>query len=212
MAATSTTHTWTTLARRALAATAVAAAATVALAVPASAHTPEVEAKCKDEKTVLRVKLENYQVKDGDDKPNSVRIVEVTDDGEQLVDEADFGRSFRESYEDFDPTEPHKFVVVVEAFDDPEGKEGWSKEFTEEVEACKEKPEEPSAPEEPPTSTETEEAPPTTTITTTTEVPIGANGQLAETGASIALPAVIGGLLLVGGGAMLFLIRRRSKA
>jgi hypothetical protein len=181
----------------------VAAAALVGMAGTASAHKPEIKAECTDAGTVLEVHLKQY---DGRGE-NSVTVM----DGEEvLLEKTVFQSDFEQKFEGLDATVEHTFTVDVKAHDDPNGDKGFTKVMTATAEACVTPPPSSETPPPPPSS----EAPPAPTTTTTTEVPApqGAAPPLAETGASIAIPLGIGALLLVGGGVMLFVVRRRSRA
>lgn len=191
------------------------AAGLIGFAGVASAHTPKINAECKGETTTLNVKLAAYNGK-------NANTIEVTDNGANL----DKGE-FRESYEhkfDVSGAVDHSFTVVVGAWDDKSGKNGWSFTQTIDVKACVTAPptsETTTTEEVPPTTeTTTSEAPPETTTsevapvvdTTSPAPPAAQGGPLAETGASIALPLGIAGVLIVGGVGALFVVRRRGKA
>lgn len=202
-----------------------AVAASVFAAAPAQAHTPVFTPGCEGEKSTLTVSLKAYQV--SGDKTNTVK---VTVDREE-VENRTFGHEFEAVY-----TRPgdvaHTFTVEVTAWDDPNGDRGWTKKFTPEVPACvKVVPPtttttttttttavtttETTAPTTTTTAVETtttESAPATSTTTTTAEVaPVADTGDdLADTGASIAIPLVIGLVLLGGGAALLIVLRRRA--
>lgn len=203
MALTLTSRRWADLARKttgAGVAVALAAVAALALATPANAHTPKVQASCEDEGTTLKVKLSNYNAQDDN-------ILTVVADGEAIIEEKVFGTSFDENWADFDPTVKHEFVVEVIAWDDPDGKKGWSFSETLPVEACAATP--PTTPEATPTTSKV--APAANKVAPTTSPASGDSEGLANTGASIAIPIVLGVLMLVGGGALLFLVRRRDS-
>jgi hypothetical protein len=181
----------------------VAAAALVGMAGTASAHKPEIKAECTDAGTVLEVHLKQY---DGRGE-NSVTVM----DGEEvLLEKTVFQSDFEQKFEGLDATVEHTVTVDVKAHDDPNGDKGFTKVMTATAEACVTPPPSSETPPPPPSS----EAPPAPPTTTTTEAPApqGAAPPLAETGASIAIPLGIGALLLVGGGVMLFVVRRRSRA
>jgi LPXTG-motif cell wall-anchored protein len=194
----------------------------IGFAGTASAHTPDVKASCEGDTTTLWVQLKSYNGKDG--KSNTVK---VTDGGQSLVD-----TTFKSAYEDSFETSgavDHVFTVTVKAWDDPQGDKGYS--FTKElkVEKCvvetttststetstsETTPPSETSTSETPTSSSTE-APPVSTTTvapTTTTTAAVEEAALAETGASIGLPLGIAGVLLVGGGILLFVVRRRGKA
>lgn len=189
----------------------------IGFAGTAGAHTNRSAAECVDGVTTLTVDLTAY-----DDSKKNKNTVTITDNDE-VLDDAEFGKGYQDTFEvpgDID----HKFTVDVKAWDDPEGKQGWTFTKVIDVAKCVE-------PTQPPTETET--TPPTETTTTTTEVPPTSTSSeappvpttpptttttevqeeaLANTGASIALPLGIAGVLIVGGIGALFVVRRRSKA
>ncbi|MPZ83742.1 MAG: hypothetical protein GEV28_26455 [Actinophytocola sp.] len=192
----------------ALSAVGVGVAATavlVGMAGTASAHTPKVKADCTENGTSLTVKLVSYN----DQKDNTVKIT----DGDTVVDEATFGESYDFAKDDFDNTVQHEFTVEVKAWDDPKGKEGWSFTKSKTVEACVEAPPEETTTTPPPPaeSSEAPPAPPASAPETTTSTEVE-EAALAETGASVALPLGIGAVLLVGGGVLLFVVRRHGRA
>jgi hypothetical protein len=176
----------------------VAAAALVGMAGTASAHKPEINAQCTESGTVLEVHLKEYN-------GNGENSVSVMDGDTELLAKTTFQSNFDQKFEGLDATVEHTFTVDVKAHDDPTGEHGFTKVLTATAEACVEAPPETTTP---PPSTSTE-APPAPTTTTTTEAPAP---PLAETGASIALPLGIGAVLLVGGGVLLFVVRRRGRA
>ncbi|MGH3876033.1 MAG: hypothetical protein ACRDSK_03250 [Actinophytocola sp.] len=181
----------------------VAAAALVGMAGTASAHKPEIKAECTDAGTVLEVHLKQYN-------GNGENSVTVMDGEEVLLEKTVFQSDFDQKFEGLDATVEHTFTVDVKAHDDPSGEQGFTKVMTATAEACVTPPPSSETPPPPPSS----EAPPAPPTTTTTEAPApqGAAPPLAETGASIAIPLGIGALLLVGGGVMLFVVRRRGRA
>ncbi|MER5262966.1 hypothetical protein ABTZ99_12945 [Actinosynnema sp. NPDC002837] len=202
----------------ALVGAAVAAlAATVFAAVPASAHTPKLEAKCQDGTTTLSVKLTAY-AESTSQKSNRIKVTV----GDEELENKDFGRSFEGSYSVSGDVK-RVFVVEVTAHD------GNQYSFTEKktVEACvvptttttspttttlpPTTTTEPSTTTVPPTTTESPSSAPTTTTTTPEVVPVADTGDgLANTGASIAIPLVIGVVLLGGGAALLIVLRKRA--
>jgi LPXTG-motif cell wall-anchored protein len=201
MAATSASRSWA-FARRALAASAVAAVGLIATAIPASAHNNNIQVGCDEEtgKTSIAVNLTKYS-----DKGNTLKI---TDNGAVLV-EKEFGGSTSFEKKDLPGDVEHVFKIVVKATDGDQ----YNVDQTRTVKACKEKEQPPTQPN-PPTQPPAPTNPPaqTTPTTTTTPVAVGANANLAETGASIALPIGIGALLLVGGAVLLFVMRKRGRA
>ncbi|MEU4768333.1 hypothetical protein AB0H12_34290 [Actinosynnema sp. NPDC023794] len=196
-----------------------AVAATVFAAVPASAHTPQLEAKCQDGTTTLSVKLTQY-AESTSQKANRVKI---TLDGDEELENKDFGRSFEGSYSATGDVK-RVFVVEVTAHDSAQ----YSFKETKTVEACvvptttttkslttttfPPTTTEPSTTTVPTTTTtESPSSAPATTTTTPEVVPVADTGDgLANTGASIAIPLVIGVVLLGGGAALLIVLRRRA--
>lgn len=172
----------------------------------AAAHTNSSKAECVDDTTTLTVNLTAYSGK----HENTVKIT----DGETVLDEnKNFGKEYSKVFEVPGDVE-HVFTIDVKAGDSD--RYSFTKEYK--VEACVETPPPSSETSTPPVETTTEtpaptssEAPPAPTTpptTTTTEQ----EEVLAETGASVALPLGIAGVLIVGGAGALFVVRRRSKA
>jgi LPXTG-motif cell wall-anchored protein len=177
----------------------------------ASAHTKDIDAYCKGDTTTFSVNLQNYSRK----KENQITI---SDNGKEIVNEGfkgEFVRQFTAS-----ATEKHTFKIDVEASDGNQ----YSVHDKKTVEACLIAP--PTQPTSsstttttttvtvPPsteTTTTTTEAAPVVATSTTTPPPAAQGGPLANTGASIALPLGIAGVLLAGGVVMLFVVRRRSS-
>lgn len=182
----------------------------------ASAHTPHVSAKCEENATVLKVKLDAYNAR----VTNTVKVT----DGDTTLDEGDFKSSYDEKFEVPNNVD-HSFTVEVVAGDDTSGKKGWSFTKTLAVKACvvETTTTTTTTTTTPPETTTTTEVPPSETTTTTTEVapvvntsttspaPEVQNEGLAQTGASIAWPLGIAGVLLVGGVVALFVVRRRGS-
>ncbi|MFI7679997.1 LPXTG cell wall anchor domain-containing protein [Actinophytocola sp. NPDC049390] len=177
----------------------------------AAAHTNKSSAKCEGDTTTLTVDLTAYN-------PEKTNSVTITDGDTVLHDDKDFGPEYKDVFEVPGDVE-HVFTIDVKAGDDPNGTEGWS--FTQEykIAACVEQTTPPSSEtttppvetttEAPvPTSSEAPPAPTTPPTTTTTEQ----EEVLAETGASVALPLGIAGVLIVGGVGAMFFVRRRNKA
>lgn len=171
----------------------------------ASAHTNRSSAECVDPNTTLTVDLTAYSSK----HTNTVKIT----DGDTVLDENnDFGKEYAKKFEVPGDVE-HNFTIVVKAGDND--RYSFTKEYK--VEACVEAPPSSETTTPPvetttetpaPTSSEAPPAPTTPPTTTTTEQ----EEVLAETGASVALPLGIAGVLIVGGAGALFVVRRRSKA
>jgi hypothetical protein len=193
-------------------AVAVAIGAAVLLAAPANAHTPTVTTGCVDGQTTLTIGLKGYN----GSHPNTVSVT-VQHNGAattKLVDTT-FQDEYHATFHDAKtiPSDvAETFVVTVKAWDDVNGKNGWSFTKTLSADACQK-----STP--PPTTTTT--TTPTTTATTTTAstttttsvaptptttVTSVENTALANTGVnSGALIAIAAGLLVLGGGILLAL-------
>ncbi|WP_265522453.1 hypothetical protein [Oerskovia flava] len=86
----------------------------VATATPASAHTPRISPTC----TELSVDLTQYA--------QQGNTVTVTIDDE-VVEESEFGRSFRGTYAIPDPAVASEWEVDIVASDDRRGKRGWTR-------------------------------------------------------------------------------------
>ncbi|WP_156756617.1 LPXTG cell wall anchor domain-containing protein [Actinokineospora pegani] len=190
----------------------LASAASIGLVGTASAHTPRFDAKCyaAEERSEVKLNLTAYA---GGDK----NTVLVTDNGEELVNTT-FGKSFSQVWPDLDPTIEHEIVVKVVASDNAK----YNFDATETIDACVEPVKETTPPEEPTTTPEepttapptSETTPPVETTapapsTTPAAVPVGED-DLADTGASIALPLAIGGVLVLGGAGALVAVRRKT--
>jgi LPXTG-motif cell wall-anchored protein len=195
-----------------------AAAGLIGFAGVASAHTPKVSAACEGDTTTLHVNLTAYNGR----QDNTVKVT----DGDQVLEDKTFKNEYKKSFETSGAVD-HVFRVVVVAWDG----EKYGLDKTLRVEKCVTETTttttttttESSEPTTPPSETSSEptetpssstEAPPvpTTSPTTTTTTAEVEEAALAETGASIGLPLGIAGVLLVGGGVLLFVVRRRSKA
>ena len=223
MAATSASRGWSVFTRRALTTGAVAAVGLIALAIPASAHTPNANADCdkKTNKPTVSVKAVGYDLEQGkpEGKPNSVKVIEVTKDGDKTLIEESFGVNLMGSdfktyvLKDLDGRVEHKFKIIVTAFNDKdfEHEPFWSQIFSKDSKICDKTSTTTTTPPTEP-SNPSSSAPATVPVTTTTPPVVGANASLASTGASIGLPLSIGALLLVGGGVLLLVMRKRGKA
>lgn len=208
-----------------------AVAATVFAAVPASAHTPKLVPGCEGEKSTLSVQLLDYN----DRHDNHVTV--TLGDAEVLEDNTVFGKEFKETYTESSNVEL-TFTVEVSAWDDPEGEKDWSFTKTVKVPSCVKTTSSTTTTTTTDATTTTTDATTTTTeattttteaTTTTTEsstttspaatttttdaavVPIAEESPLASTGASIAVPLIIG-LVLLGGGAAVLIVQRRRAA
>lgn len=185
--------------------------ALLGLTPAAQAHTAKIAAECVDGKAVLTVALADY------DGARESTIV-VTNNGARVVK-----AGFKSGYvlnREFTGTINHRFVVTVEAWDDPDSSRGWSFTQTATVPRCV-KTTPPSSTSSTPSSTPV----PTTTATTTaatTTVPVTSTKAvaapvvdqtppLAATGASSLWTLLVGmGLLVAGTGAMLLVRRRKA--
>ena len=94
-------------------------------ALPALAHTPSIQAKCDG----LKVSLTFYNTR----YDNSVV---VTIDGVVVDSESDFGTTYTGSFP-WDDTVSHSYLVVVAAWDDPNGEKGWSFSHQGSQQACR---------------------------------------------------------------------------
>lgn len=187
----------------------------------ASAHTGEISASCdaKTGKTEVTINLTKYN--------GGVQNTWVLTDNGQKLAEGTFKEGHRQTWADQDGSVAHKYAVKIVAGDGPNNKD-WSFTKYAEAAACK-KVVPPTTPPvvttttTPPASTTTPPAattvPPVTTTTTTTAsvaptstaAPVPAEDDLADTGASIALPLAIGGVLVLGGAGALIAVRRRAS-
>ncbi|MFC0541888.1 hypothetical protein [Kutzneria chonburiensis] len=198
-------------------AVAVAIGAAVLLAAPADAHTPSVTAGCVDGQTTLTIDLKDYN----GSHPNTVSAT-VQPDGvatkTSLVDTT-FQDSYHATFHDAKtiPSDvAETFVVTVKAWDDANGKNGWSFTKTLPAKACQHStpPSSTTATTTTTTSTTTATTTPGSTTTTTSVAPTPTttvtsveNAALANTGVnSGALIAIAAGLLVLGAG-LLFALR-----
>ena len=196
-------------------ATFVAVGAVLALTLPASAHNHDDSASCVDGKSVLVVKLTNYQ-----GHPNSVNITETDGNGKAttLASVADFtpARSFTFTE---DGTITQSYHIVVAAKD-----QGFSFDHTDTTPKCVTTTTTTTVPPttttttpthtttKPPTTTT---APPTTGATTTTAVVAAATttgaGTLPFTGVNATFPLLIAGVLVIAGGGILLWLRLAAR-
>lgn len=191
------------MAGRVLGAIAVAATAgltVLALATPASAHIPDVKAKCVKDEAVLTVNLNAYAA-----KGNKI----VVKDGDTVLEDTEFGKSFEKTYKATGDVE-RTFTVDVKASDSSK----YDFKKTLEVEKC--------VKHVPPTSSVT--VPPSETSSSVpvpssetpapnppAAPPAGAEPPLAATGASTTW-TLLAGLGLVGAGAAALILVRRKRA
>jgi outer membrane biosynthesis protein TonB len=137
---------------------------TVALLAPATvaAHTPKVSLTCE---YGLKVNLTQYNT-------NGTNSVAISIDGVPAAGSPfTFGASYVKTFAVEPPTAAHTALVVVSAWDDPNGNRGWSKTFQLSIDACVEPTPEPTpTPTPEPTPTPTPEPTPTPTPTPTPEV------------------------------------------
>ncbi|EWC64233.1 hypothetical protein UO65_0438 [Actinokineospora spheciospongiae] len=205
---------------RVLARTAVigifASTAVFGLTGVASAHAGKVSASCDKETSTVTVNLHDYT-------QGSTNTWTLTDNGEELG-KGSFGKGHQQTWDKQDATIKHEYVLTVKTSDDPTGEKKWSFTAKAEADACKKVVPPTTPPAEtttPPASTTTPPAettaPPVTTTTSaavsTSPAPAAAPAEddLADTGASIALPLAIGGVLVLGGAGALIAVRRRAS-
>ncbi|MFC6088473.1 LPXTG cell wall anchor domain-containing protein [Saccharothrix lopnurensis] len=209
---------------------AVATSASVFFAAPAFAHNQDFIAGCQGEKSTLTIKATQY-----DKHEANKNTVKVSLDGKE-IDSQSFDKNFEKTYTSDSKVEL-TYTIVIEAWNDPideQNNKKWSIRGTKTVPSCVEEEEPPAEQppaeeppgEEPPAEQPPAEQPPaeqppaqessvavspTTTVAPTSVVPIAAEETpLANTGASIAIPLVIGVVLLGGGAALLIMQRRRA--
>ena len=210
---------------RAAAVAATTVTAWLAMAAPAAAHTPDIKVECGATGTVLSVSLQGY---------GNVRNTVKVQDGFTTLEDRVFGRSFVGSFPRAGDV-PHTFTVTVDAADDE--RFSFQKQIKAPVCATPTPPPlppppppavPPAPPAEPaPTPTTTTPAPtvgsatavpaPTTTpsfpiATTTSIMQLGTAADLPGTGASIAIPLLVGLCLVSAGGVLLFNRRKRRHA
>ena len=198
-------------------AVAVAIGAVVLLAAPANAHTPTVTAGCADGQTTLTIDLKDYN----GSHPNTVSATVEQAGAAQATSLVD--TTFQDAYHAtlHDATTipsdvAETFVVTVKAWDDVDGKNGWSFTKTLSAQACQK-----STP--PPTTTttttttatvSTTTAPTTTTAvaaTPTTTATSVVNTALANTGVNSGALIAIAAVLLALGVGLLFALRLAAR-
>lgn len=217
------------LARAAAAAAAIAATCLVTTA-PAIAHTPALKAGCADGRAVLSVELRDYDGR----RPNRIRV----DDNGESVEDGSFRSRFRRAHTGSGDV-AHAFTVTVLAWDDPKWSRGWSfsRRLTTPVCAAPTTAATtaPATAAPVPVTTATTTATTsaaavgttTTTASTTTTtpltfdwptarltasvVPAASDQDLPGTGADVVPPLLVGLLMLVGGIAVLVVLRRRLR-
>jgi cell division septation protein DedD len=196
-------------------AAAAAIGAAVLLAAPAEAHTPSITTGCADGQTTLTIDLAAYNGSHANTVSATVQPAGAAK-ATSLVDTT-FQDSYHATFHD-SKTIPSDvadtFVVTVKAWDDANGKNGWSFTKTLTAQACKKSTPPPTSSTTPTTSSTT---PPATTAPTTTTSAVAAtptttvtsveNTALANTGVNSGwLIAVAAGLLVIGAG-ILFALR-----
>lgn len=209
------------LGRRSAALGATAAAALLlplALATGASAHTPKWQVTCDK----ITIDLTNYS-----DAQGVKNAVSLTVDGEKLLDQHQFGKSFQQTFPVKAHNAPITATFVVTTTEDPKNTD-WNKTETKTIEVCQTPTPTPTpTPSRTPTPTPTTASPtpsrtaspsptPTPTRATTpapapTSTPVAP--ALAQTGSSDNTPviAAVGAGVLVAGGALVFLARKRRS-
>ncbi|SDT49400.1 hypothetical protein SAMN05216371_2533 [Streptomyces sp. TLI_053] len=111
----------------AIAGTAVAAVLLpVALATSASAHVPTWQVTCDK----IVIDLANYS-----DKAGVKNAVSLTVDGEKLLDQKEFGKSFKQTFPVKAHSAPIKATFVVTTTEDPKNGD-WNKTETKTIEVC----------------------------------------------------------------------------
>ncbi|MDT7788133.1 MAG: hypothetical protein QOF58_6552 [Pseudonocardiales bacterium] len=192
------------MASRVLGVLAVAAVATLAapvLATPASAHVPTASAECVKDKAVLTVDLRYYA-------PEEKNTVLVKAGAEVLVD-TKFGKGYSNKFT-LDGTVAHTFTVVVKAYDDAR----YNLNGTYKTPPCVVPPKPSSSvPPKPSSSVPAPSSSAAVPPSSTTPPPVVEQPRppLASTGASPAW-LLLGGLGLVGAGAVAMLVVRRRRA
>ncbi|MGW4893870.1 LAETG motif-containing sortase-dependent surface protein [Kitasatospora sp. NPDC004240] len=208
----------------ALAGTAAAAVLLpLALATGASAHTPKWQVTCDK----VSIDLTNYS--DAKGVKNSVSL---TIDGQKVLDQHEFGKSYQATFPVKDHNAPITATFVVTTTEDPKNSD-WNKTETKTIEVCHT-----PTPTPTPTPTKTPTPTPTTTTTATpsptatpTTSPSATPSRtpsptvspahsatpsapaLAQTGSSDSTPliaAVGGGVVLLGGALVLVARKRRG--
>ncbi|WP_083751898.1 LPXTG cell wall anchor domain-containing protein [Saccharothrix sp. ALI-22-I] len=225
------------IARRALglsAVTVTAAVAVLAMTAPASAHVPELKAECKDDKAILSVKLRAY----AGGNSNTIKIK----DGDETLKDQKFGQSYEEKFtrpgdvahvftvtvkagdgDQFSFTKKLKTppCVTGTTTTTTSATTTTTSTTTTTTTVGTTTTTEPTTTTTTTTTTPIETTPTTTTTTTTSSlptttttgiVPVSNESDLANTGASTAVPLVIGLVLLGAGGLALFMLRRRRTA
>ncbi|MDX8055690.1 LPXTG cell wall anchor domain-containing protein [Lentzea sp. BCCO 10_0798] len=192
------------MASRVLGVLAVAAVATLAapvLATPAGAHVPTASAECVKDKAVLTVDLRYYA-------PEEKNTVLVKAGAEVLVDKK-FGKSYSDKFT-LDGTVAHTFTVVVKAYDDAR----YNLNGTYKTPPCVVPPK-PSSSVPPKPSSSVPPKPSSSVPAPSSSVAVPSSSTtpppLAATGASPAW-LLLGGLGLVGAGAVAMLVVRRRRA
>jgi hypothetical protein len=219
-------------------ATGVAIGAAMVLALPASAHTPNIQASCDSYKgqMVLSIDLSSYVVGPHGEK-NTVTATDTPEGGAAitLVD-TPFGTAYNATFNATSTpatgsaSVANHFHVKVTAQDFPNNPD-YSKTYDKVIYPCvKTPPPPPSSTTTAPPTTTTTTAPPTTTTTTTgsttapatttSEAVVAAasttpaapgSGSLPFTGVNTALPLGIAGLLVVAGGGILFWLKFNAR-
>jgi hypothetical protein len=201
------------------------------LAMPASAHTPKINAYCDSDtgKTTVTISLADYNAQP---KLQNWATLDDSVTG-SLLAKTQFSKALPDgtvtSYT-VDGSVAHTFTLTVFAHDDANGsqhgngsKDQWDGTFTKSTPACVTPPTTTTTP--PATTTTTPPATTTTTAptqaptTTTSEAVVAAasttpapgSGSLPFTGVNTALPLGIAGLLVVAGAGILFWLRFNAR-
>jgi hypothetical protein len=207
-------------------ATFVAVGAVLVLTLPASAHNTLAEPGCASDghATIHIHTTQNYDTDAQHPKSNTVTAKD--EDGVFLAPDP-FGQSYTNTVT-LDGTKAHTVTVHVQAWNDPQGKNGWTLDIQLTTTVCGDhKPPSsttypPSSTTAPPTSTKTTTAPETTTAaatggttTTTTAVVAAATTDTANTlpftGVNATFPLLIAGVLVIAGGGILLWLRLAAR-
>jgi hypothetical protein len=213
----------TLTARRSFAIGCAAAAAiggAVLLAAPAEAHTPTITTGCVDGQTTLTIDLKDYN----GSHPNTVSATVQAAGAAKATSLVDttFQDEYHATFHDAKtiPSDVvETFVVTVKAWDDANGKNGWSFTRTLTAQACQKSTPPPTGSTTTTTSTTTPTttttAPKTTTsavaVTPTTTATSVENTALANTGVNSGLLIGVAAGLLVLGAGLLFALRLAAR-
>jgi hypothetical protein len=212
-------------------ATGVAIGAAMVLALPASAHSPVINAYCDQDTgiTTVTISLDDYN-------PSPAKSNWATLDDSvtgSLLAKTDFSKTLPDGTKTtytVDGHVAHTFTMTVFAHDDVNptqhgngAAQQWDGTFVKQTDACVKTSESPTptpTPTPTPSNTPTHSStPPAPSPTTTSEAVVAAAsttsapgaGSLPFTGVNTALPLGIAGLLVVAGGGILFWLRFNAR-